>query len=173
MEALCKVFKVKKLHWLYVIVGSLSLVGIILFSLKMESVNTVSSKGYQNSDLQTKDITKGDPYTKTFIGRRADEATVIQVMHEMTHQKVKAKEKWGAVQMTQDHIDHIYAIVKASHFKHRTHLLSIAARWKQGDFRQIVKDHNYFWKLEKGNIGKAYGILSPEDEKAFINHNFK
>lgn len=34
-------------------------------------------------------------------------------------------------------------------------LREIVVRWQQGDFSQIVDDHNYVWDLLGGTVGRA------------------
>ncbi|WP_411675014.1 DUF6241 domain-containing protein [Cytobacillus kochii] len=46
-------------------------------------------------------------------------------------------------------------------------------KWSKGDFSNVDNDHNYFWSLQNGTIGKATGILSPEEEEAFIEKYFE
>ncbi|MED1203009.1 DUF6241 domain-containing protein [Heyndrickxia acidicola] len=107
------------------------------------------------------------------INDQSSEQAVVEVMHEMTHQKVKADEKWGAVEMDQDNIDAVLSVLKSSDFTDKDQMLKIAENWKKGDFSNIVEDHNYFWKLQGGNVGKAYGKLSNKEEEAYIQKNFK
>lgn len=106
------------------------------------------------------------------INEHSSEEAVIQAMHEMSHQKVKAKEKWGAIPLTQNTANAVYDIVNNSDFKHKDQLLEIAGRWKNGDFSSIVQDHNYFWELQGGTVGKAYGELSKTEEESFVLNNF-
>ena len=54
----------------------------------------------------------------------------------------------------------------------KSDLLQILAKWEREDFSQIDHDHNYFWKKQGGTIGKAYGIMTEEQEKEFIENNF-
>jgi len=109
----------------------------------------------------------------TALTDSSTEDEVVQVMHQMTHQKVKAKEKWGAVPMLEDTINQVYSLVAKSDFEHKTELLAIVDKWKNGDFEGIDEDHNYFWKLQGGTVGKAYGILSEQEEEEFIKNNYK
>lgn len=106
------------------------------------------------------------------INEQSTEEAVIQAMHEMTHQKVKAKEKWGAIPLTPKTAQVVYDIVNNSDFSHKDELLNIASRWKNGDFSEIVSDHNYFWDLQGGTIGKAISKLSKVEEETFVLNNF-
>ncbi|MBR8644507.1 hypothetical protein KEH51_07750 [[Brevibacterium] frigoritolerans] len=97
----------------------------------------------------------------------------MDVMHKMTHQKVRSQDKWGAIPMSPKIIEEVYKIVDSSDFQHRDKLLSIAARWRAFDFSTIVQDHNFFWEDKEGTVGKAHGTLSPAEEVEFIEVNFK
>ncbi|WP_054751901.1 DUF6241 domain-containing protein [Piscibacillus salipiscarius] len=45
---------------------------------------------------------------------------------------------------------------------------SILNRWAAGDFTQADDDHNAIWDLKGGTIGYATGVLSDEEEQAYI-----
>ncbi|MFL6558108.1 MAG: DUF6241 domain-containing protein, partial [Bacillus sp. (in: firmicutes)] len=98
------------------------------------------------------------------IDDSSSQDAVIEVMHKMTHQKVKAKEKWGAIPMIPDTINQVYNIVKNSEFKQKDDLLAILHKWKKGTFSEIDDDHNFFWTYQGGTVGKAYGIMSKSEE---------
>ncbi|MBM7702113.1 DUF6241 domain-containing protein [Metabacillus iocasae] len=103
------------------------------------------------------------------------EEDIQNALHGMSHQKVKAKDKWGFIPLTDDRINRLLDIVtknKAA-YKHSDTYLAILTRWQAHDFSKIDKDHNAIWKLQKGTIGKAKGILSLEEEKEFIQENVK
>ncbi len=106
------------------------------------------------------------------ISETPKEHEVIKVMHHMTHQKVKADDKWGATPMIPDTINKIYDIISKSDFARKEELLAIAERWKNGDFSRADDDHNYFWDYQNGSIGKAYGLLNETEERRFILNNF-
>lgn len=107
------------------------------------------------------------------IDDSSSQDAVIEVMHKMTHQKVTAKEKWGAIPMIPDTINQVYNIVKNSEFEQKDDLLTILDKWKKGIFSEIDDDHNYFWTYQGGTVGKAYGIMSKSEEETFILNNFK
>ncbi|WJH37103.1 DUF6241 domain-containing protein [Paenibacillus sp. CC-CFT747] len=102
-----------------------------------------------------------------------DDMTAL--LHHMTHQKVKADDKWLSVEMTPEHIKEAREIVEkfGKDWEKGNDFLEIVKRWEAGGFSQVDKDHNYFWTLEGGTVGEATGILSSEEEKAFIEKNFK
>lgn len=101
------------------------------------------------------------------------EYEVYNVMHQMTHQKVKADDKWGAIPMTKENIDAVHKALNDSQFTYKKDLLQIIEKWQNNDFSAADEDHNFFWKLQGGNVGKAYGLLSPEEEQEFIKNNFE
>lgn len=110
---------------------------------------------------------------ETGLSEGSSEKEVMAVMHKMTHQKVRAQEKWGAIPMGPQIINEVYHVIKTSTFKNKETMLEIATEWKNRDFSSIVEHHNYFWKLHEGTIGKAYGTLSRVEEKEFIEQHFK
>ncbi|WP_455675578.1 DUF6241 domain-containing protein [Pradoshia sp.] len=100
-------------------------------------------------------------------------SAALEILHKMTHQKVKAKDKWGAIPMTKENVLAAKEQISQLNIKDKTELLEILDRWEKEDFSQIDEDHNYFWKNQAGTIGKAYGIMTEEEEKAFIKSNFR
>lgn len=110
---------------------------------------------------------------ETGLDEGSTETEVMDVMHKMTHQKVRSQDKWGAIPMSPKIIEEVYKIVDSSDFQHRDRLLSIAARWRAFDFSTIVQDHNFFWVDKEGTVGKAHGTLSRAEEVEFIEVNFK
>ncbi|CAG9620432.1 DUF6241 domain-containing protein [Sutcliffiella rhizosphaerae] len=107
------------------------------------------------------------------IDATTPEYVIINIMHLMTHQKVRAEQKWGAIPMTEDTVRQVHEVVANSSFVNKNRMLQIAERWKTGNFSKIVEDHNYFWRLEGGTIGEAYGFLTAEEEVLFIKNNFE
>lgn len=102
------------------------------------------------------------------------ESSIMRTLHEMTHQKVKANEKWGAVAMTKENIQKMIKVVQ-DHKKDLDHYdvyIEMLNEWKLGDFSQADKHHNKIWRLQNGNIGKARGLLSEEQEQEYIEAHF-
>lgn len=97
-----------------------------------------------------------------------NEAYYREYIHGMSHQKVKANKKWGFYLITQERIDwllngldEISSIMK----------ISIVIYWlagANGDFSQADEDHNTIWRMQNGTVGEAYGVMSEEEEAAYI-----
>lgn len=100
------------------------------------------------------------------------EGDIIDIMHKMTHQKVKAEDKWGAIPLSEDTVSQVIEFLGKSNFASKEALIDIANKWKSGDFQTIDDDHNYFWQWQGGTVGRAYGIMSPAEEEEFIRNNF-
>lgn len=124
--------------------------------LAREKIEDVFYETDGNQDIFTKSI---------------DEQRIQQIIHEMSHQKVKAKQKWGAILITQDRVGELIEVTESSeNWEHREVYLDILYRWYDGDFSQADKDHNAIWKLQGGTIGKASGLLNAIEEKKFISN---
>lgn len=98
------------------------------------------------------------------------EADVQDLIHEMSHQKVKADEKWGALLITEERIVRLIEIVEENYNEYECSdiYLEILNRWLIGDFSQADKDHNEIWNMNGGTIGKATGLLSPVEEQEYL-----
>ena len=108
------------------------------------------------------------------LGPASTAEDVMKTMHSMTHQKVISEEKWYNLEMTPENINAVYEFIKDSDigFTLKRELLKIAGNWKEGNFDNIVEDHNYLWGAQNGNVGKATGVLTPEQEAEFVKENF-
>jgi hypothetical protein len=158
--------------------------GFNLINHKSESVSVKKQEKVESQAIQDpvhnkkKDVDKqqtakiGGVQYDIGIDDNSSQDAVIEVMHKMTHQKVKAKEKWGAIPMIPDTINQVYDIVEKSEFEQKDDLLAILAKWKKGSFSEVNEDHNYFWTYQGGTIGKSYGIMSKSEEETFILNNF-
>ncbi|MCM3088656.1 DUF6241 domain-containing protein [Bhargavaea ginsengi] len=117
-----------------------------------------------------------DGLDRTGVNGNSPEEKILDIMHQMTHQKIVAKQKWGAIPMTTRNIEQIESIVSSSKKIHspqvKKQLIRIIAKWENGNFSEADEDHNYIWKLQKGTLGKARGLLSKEEELLFIEEWF-
>lgn len=95
-----------------------------------------------------------------------------QTLHEMTHQKVYATEKWGSEQITDEKINEMLAILEKEEFENEDFYHEVLTAWKEGDFSNAVEAHNEIWKWQGGTIGKAQRLLTAEEEREYIEKNF-
>jgi hypothetical protein len=103
------------------------------------------------------------------------DSQLIQEVHGMTHQKVKAEQKWGSSQITKDKVLKLYDVVKNKDFKDpnaKDMLLEILKPWTRGDFSNAVSAHNKIWEYQNGTVGKATRLLTASEEKEYIKKNF-
>jgi hypothetical protein len=103
------------------------------------------------------------------------EKRLIQEVHNMTHQKVHAKQKWGSSEVTADKVEKLYEVVMGNSFKKaeaKEMLLEILEPWKRGDFSNAVVAHNQIWSYQKGTIGRATRLLTTEEELKYIEKEF-
>ncbi|MEH6991716.1 DUF6241 domain-containing protein [Neobacillus drentensis] len=104
------------------------------------------------------------------------EEKLIQEVHNMTHQKVEADKKWGASEITADKVQKLYEVIQTKDFKKSSHkqmLLDILEPWTRQDFSNAVSAHNRIWAYQKGNIGEATRLLTPQEELEYIEDEFR
>jgi hypothetical protein len=107
------------------------------------------------------------------IDKSPSEEDIVEILHNMTHQKVRSEEKWGFVQMTEVNLLAVKEVLqKNPGFNQNIDFLGIVTDWLNNDFSNIVAEHNRIWKLKNGTVGKAYGILSPSEEQALVKEQF-
>ncbi|MGP4073287.1 DUF6241 domain-containing protein [Piscibacillus sp. B03] len=132
-----------------------------------ERVRELSEEKFENSEDDASLNPFGDPYSSDDMS----DSRVQEYIHKMSHQKVQASEKWGFYRITDERIAWLQESLDASEesLKHYNLYKSILDRWAAGDFSRADEDHNAIWKLQGGTIGRATGILSAEEERAYIN----
>ncbi|HLU21033.1 MAG TPA: DUF6241 domain-containing protein [Bacillaceae bacterium] len=70
--------------------------------------------------------------------------------------------------MTPERINWLLASLDKAKLEHEELYREILIRWNNGDFSRVDKDHNAIWDLENGSIGRATGLLTPEEEAPYI-----
>lgn len=154
---------------------ALGLIGFGVFKVSDKQNNTESSKSAQISDEKAmKESTQkmeGLEFAQS-VPENASESALWAMMHKMTHQKVVASEKWGLIRMDEESIAKAEEILLASDFTSKKELLEMIERWKNGQFDQVDDEHNAIWRMQKGSIGEARGILTEQQEQEFIENNF-
>ncbi|MED3761355.1 DUF6241 domain-containing protein [Peribacillus frigoritolerans] len=132
----------------------------------------ILNKDDEEAEMEEQTSEIGGVQDETGLTQNSTQEEVMDVMHHMTHQKVIAEEKWGAVEMNFENINAVYDIVVDSDFMLKGDLLNIVSGWKEGNFDNVAQDHNYFWEYQNGTVGKATGILNTDEEAEFIDNNF-
>lgn len=185
--------------YLYVLLVAIGFAGLfILIANYGVSLDKNSEIKRAENDNQNESVTVGnDPNSETFSDRSEERETVeaflqdqflldlptkfskdmndsdVQDMiHFMSHQKVSAPKKWGKLQLTKGRVDKLLEIVQQGDFKHKHTYENILKQWSEGNFGRSVQAHNDIWKLQGGTVGRATGLLSPKEEKKFIERNF-
>ncbi|WP_223592063.1 DUF6241 domain-containing protein [Neobacillus bataviensis] len=122
----------------------------------------------QIHDKNSEEIAKEFPLTMS-------EKDFMDSIHKMSHQKVIADKKWGAIPLTNERVNRLLDVVNENRSNYKyTHVYNdILSRWAKGDFSRVDEDHNEIWDLQEGTIGKAKRIASSKEERDFIEENFK
>lgn len=181
--------KKKRLSWLFTGIGfSLLVAGAVAYGMtkpevrdavKPHSVSVAEKADAANdqpvaaSHTKDKDLPIGYTGIYQFIDTNPAEEEFMEAVHHMTHQKVKAWPKWGAIHITEERIDELLAILDDAAYDNEKFYRETLTAWENGDFSKVADVHNTIWKWQDGSVGKARGTLSDEDEQAFIKSNFE
>jgi hypothetical protein len=134
-----------------------------------ESVETENKKAEASKVNVLAQEEKGmNPFGTSTMLKEMDDKLYRDYIHGMSHQKVEADEKWGFYPITEERIQWLLEGLDITNLKNEDDYRQILDRWANGDFSKVDIDHNIIWEMQKGNIGKATGILSPEEEQAYI-----
>ncbi len=107
------------------------------------------------------------------INGTPSEQELIDILHKMTHQKVRAQKKWGFIQMTEVNLIAVKEVLEENPFHNeKINMLEMVNTWLNNEFSNIVADHNSLWGEKEGTVGKAYGILSQAEEEALVKEQF-
>jgi hypothetical protein len=164
------------------IIGILACIVGVYFYLSNDGelkLNLKKNDPVATKEAQTKiDKSFDTPVSSTVMDKyeTMTEGELIQEVHNMTHQKVEADKKWGSSEITADKVQKLYDVIKNKDFKNssnKTMLLDILEPWTKKDFTNAVSAHNRIWSYQKGNIGKATRILTPQEELEYIENEFR
>ena len=157
-------------------------------SSSSESLESESSESDEGEETDgTSDIEQAlasEAETKVLLGRElydswiyldiTEETTFLMAIHYMTHQKVLADSKQGALEITPERIAIMLEQAEAfSDSAHYPFYIEILNAWDAGDFSNAVYAHNYVWNAQDGNIGEAYGLFDESQEAEFVQANFR
>ena len=126
------------------------------------------------SEAETKVLLGRELYDSWIYLDITEETTFLKAIHYMTHQKVLADSKQGALEITPERIAIMLEQAEAfSESVHYPFFIEILSAWDAGDFSNAVYAHNYVWNAQDGNIGEAYGLFDESQEAEFVQANFR
>ncbi|MGV2620495.1 UNVERIFIED_CONTAM: DUF6241 domain-containing protein [Halobacillus marinus] len=111
---------------------------------------------------------KKNPFGDEKAGGDLTDSDYQQYIHAMSHQKVKADKKWTNYVIHPERIDWLLQHTASSELQHGDTYTEILTRWKNDDYSHAVSDHNTIWNLQNGNVGKATGLLTEQEEVQYI-----
>lgn len=171
----------KKFRLLGMIIGIVACIVGIYFYLSNDGLQKVGPKE-SAADIKAAEVeiekSYNDETSKKVISKYDDigKNGVIQEVHNMTHQKVYAKQKWGSSEITADKVLKLIEIVNSEDFSTsntKGMLLAILEPWTRGDFSNAVSAHNKIWNYQNGSIGEATRLLTPTEELNYIEKKFR
>jgi hypothetical protein len=178
-----KPFKLNKIQIIAISVGLSIMAGFGVFSYWTNATPSGGGtdrvlKQAEEAEASVKDgglEIKIDENVEQVFPSDLKEFEVQSAIHHMSHQKVEAEKKWGAILITQERVQRLYDVVLANEaeYEHSQKYLQILERWLEGDFSKAVNDHNAIWTLQGGNVGEATGLLSAKEEEDFIEKYMK
>jgi hypothetical protein len=163
---------VVKLKWIGII-SIFMVAGLLGFIFWYEVSQSTSEETADKTEYYEADQDNTEGVSESEIPNTLSEDDLQQQIHDMSHQKVKAAQKWGSLEVTTERIDHLISVVENGNYEHSHVYLDILYGWKDGDFSEADKDHNTIWRLQGGTVGKATGVLSVAEEQAYIEKHFR
>lgn len=182
MKKVIGTFKSTQFQKAVIAVAILALVGIFVYNkvkpdlhfifnkedvVVTETIVDEGEKIIEINDSDKIDVDKIFPMDISEVGMQ-------NFIHQMSHQKVRADEKWGMIPLTKERVARLIEIVEENkaNYNHANTYLGILNRWYKNDFSRIDKEHNTIWAMQNGNVGKATGILSYDEEMKYISENY-
>jgi len=114
----------------------------------------------------------------SFNEEKPNRTELIKSMHLMTHQKISACSKWGAIPMTPQNIQHSaeYLNLLKSKFKIEDDMYAelniMLENWSQGDFSKADTEQDRLLHFLQANRGFSNGLATENEEELFILNNF-
>ena len=134
------------------IASSLVLVLIIVILVVMDNRGNDFTNKLKSGLKNAVSVEKNDAEDDDLIGIYID-------IHHMSHNVIRADEKWGFKNLTLENIRNlIEKAEEVSGTADTDEVLDILYRWEKGDFSRADKDHNYVWSKLGGTVGIATGV---------------
>ncbi|MGF9964933.1 DUF6241 domain-containing protein [Bacillus rhizoplanae] len=136
---------------------------------KEEKAEKVEEKPVAQSSNQSQDFQMAP--NKESQTQYVAETDIESRLHEMTHQKVIADERWGSIPMTDQNIEAAIKLVEENkdHLQHYDFYIQVLNKWKSEDFSNCVTVHNQIWEWQGGQLGKATRLATDQEEQDYIN----
>lgn len=97
---------------------------------------------------------------------------VQNYIHGMSHQKVKADDKWFCYTITDKRIEWLIdGVENSDSIEYADIYLNILKEWKKGDFSNVVEAHNIVWEMRGGKTGKAKRKLTEQEEEDYLEED--
>ncbi|MEJ6527440.1 DUF6241 domain-containing protein [Exiguobacterium sp. USCH10] len=110
--------------------------------------------------------------------KKLNKGNLVEAMHLMTHQKILATEKAGAIPMTHDNLKEVRDYLELLRDKNKIksedyrQLGQIIERWEQAIFDEIDKEQDLLLEEMYAVIGFSNGLATRAEEELFILNNF-
>ncbi|MDE0562173.1 DUF6241 domain-containing protein [Exiguobacterium sp. B2(2022)] len=110
--------------------------------------------------------------------KKLNKGNLVEAMHLMTHQKILATEKAGAIPMTHDNLKEVRDYLELLRDKNKIksedyrQLGQIIERWEQAIFDEIDKEQDLLLEEMYAVIGFSNGLATRAEEELFIINNF-
>jgi len=145
-----------------------------MFNVFIDIGSTEEEQEVDYSDMEVVETstqnTGSNPFSDDISQEEMNDAYFQKYIHGMSHQKVEAPQKWSFYELTQERVEWLLVALDGSmEVKNKYEYKQILSKWYHGDFSTVDEDHNLVWEMQNGNIGKASGILSVEEEQEFID----
>lgn len=141
----------------------------VLQSLSAPESETIA----EAAEKAEKSLEGNGPLLESEVGM--DEIELQIFLHRMTHQKIVATEKRGAIEMTPENIGNMLTVVQANYgqYEHSEFYEKALTAWQEGDFSNAVEVHNTIWEWHNGIVGRATGLMTAEQEEQFVQDHFR
>ncbi|MCC5891887.1 DUF6241 domain-containing protein [Exiguobacterium sp.] len=160
------------------------------------------SQGVQNEELEDVyaervrelqlEVSKGDPFNRrgnatnktrvelvvSYDKSKLSRTSLVKNMHLMTHQKISARSKWGAIPMTEENIaaSSEYLTLLKTHNKVGPNvyeeLRTMLDNWASGDFSTADQEQDRLLRLLNANRGFSNGLATAAEEELYVLNNF-
>lgn len=176
-----KIIGMNKIQRTVIIIACIGFFGILIY-IKIKSdlplfmkedvtiSETITNDGKQVIMLEDID----EAAAKKLFPVSMTEAEVGIAIHHMSHQKVKADDKWGYMPLSMNRVVRLIDVIEANKDKYKNDgiYLGILSRWQKHNFSSVHYDHNAVWQIQGGTIGKATGVLMAHEEMEYIEEYY-